>query len=517
MRIKKYFLILLIFASLFSAAVLPVFAQILPIDTSNAGKPLEVQYPEVPNPNAVTPNATTTLPRYVEYIFYFLIWGSGILAVLALIYGGYEYITALGNPDKLRDAKNRMLSAVLGLAIVLGSYLILWQINPLFLNFSLPKLAPFIDSISPGVYACKTMPQGPYDIIDAWVLEQIYKTERLLNTSDLVSTDGINSLTRLTTYFASRGLNLASISDENNIVLRKAIKEKMDELLKYINQNCYQVTISGDVSPEFNDKIESLWFVPEIAYGTYKGLSFLESSNPYGAAVFDNDDYTGIGNVFFAHMFSGLVKVPVVVYPTVKVSSIKPFLRYTQDKMNWTVRLYGQKEYNAGFLNPDPYQTISSVAPFGPYYADVSPDGLQFIPKSLLQTDAGIVIPPQSMRVDGEALVILYKGALSKDKDGNNIIKPTTTGSGDNAQTGYYFQIFDNSDNNLLDDYNIVYWDRCPGYNSSAEELKRCTLTISTITGGFGTVVARGTATAPDCCAKGGADSIMVLSNIKTF
>jgi hypothetical protein len=512
MVIKRYLLFLAIFATIFNIVVLPALAQ---------DKPLETNYPEVPN--ATTPTTTTTsVPKYVEYLFYFLVWGSGILALLALIYGGFKYITALGNPDKLRDAKDRIISALLGLAIVVGSYLILWQINPQFLTFNLPPLKPMINSISPGVWACKAVPAGATnfeDPLDLWVLEKIYKTDKLLSATDLVSPMVADSMTRLVAQFALQGLNLSSISDPNNITIRKAIKKKIDELLVNVNKYCYRVSGEGPVKADFNDKIEYLWFIPETIYGATKdGTSYVASVVPYGAAVFDGDDFTGLGNIFFRHMFT-FARAPEVVYlkGKIKASSIKPFKYYQEDLSSpliWTVKLYAGEGYNYGFLYTDPYQTISSIAPYGPYYADVSADGTQFIPKAIKQTDAGVVIPPQSMKIEGEALVILYKNALKKVGD-HYEVKPTTIGTGDNAQTGYYFQIFYNNDNNLLDDYNIVYWDRCPAYTASAEELAHCDVTITTVMGAYGTLVAHGTVTAPDCCAQAAADSIMVLSNME--
>ncbi|KPJ54768.1 hypothetical protein AMJ47_03415 [Parcubacteria bacterium DG_72] len=516
--IKKCFLLLIILTVFFNIAVLPVLAQ--------EEKPLDVEYPDIPDSPAITPDTTAVgLPEYVEYIFYFLIWGSGILALLALIYGGFKYITAIGNPDKLRDAKDRIISAILGLLIVVGSYVILWQINPQFLRFSLPPLRPMINTISPGVYVCKTMPQyNGLAPLEVWILEQVYLTERLPDT-----TGNIDAATVLNTLISS-GFNLSVISDPNNMTIRKQIKNRIDKLLNYINKRCYEVKTAGAIKPDFNDKIESIWFIPESIYSiSTAGILALANANPYGAAVFDDDDFTGIGNIFFHYMFT-VVRYPRVVFPTVKVSSIKPFKRYTRNLMIWKVRLYVEKNYNAGFKNPDPYQEISSVAPFGPYYADVSPSGTQFIPKPILETKAGITIPPKSIRIDGEALVILYKDALKSD----GATSPTYTvvptilrkvGSrwekierdeieaGDIIQEGYYFQIFFENDNNLEDDYNIVWWDRCLGYEATEEELAECNIWI----GSTGGMTGGGWIRARDCCAKADADAMIVLSNIKAL
>ncbi len=55
---------------------------------------------------------------------------AAILAVLMIVIGGIQYMMAAGNPGKLGDAKDTIWQAILGLLLVLGSWLILSTINP---------------------------------------------------------------------------------------------------------------------------------------------------------------------------------------------------------------------------------------------------------------------------------------------------------------------------------------------------------------------------------------------------
>ena len=44
-----------------------------------------------------------------------------IIAVIMIIYAGFKFVTALGDPGKLKDAKGLLLSVIIGLAILLGA------------------------------------------------------------------------------------------------------------------------------------------------------------------------------------------------------------------------------------------------------------------------------------------------------------------------------------------------------------------------------------------------------------
>ena len=54
-----------------------------------------------------------------------------------IVVGGFEYITAGGNESTVGRAKTRITQALLGILLILGSYLILNTINPDLVNFDL--------------------------------------------------------------------------------------------------------------------------------------------------------------------------------------------------------------------------------------------------------------------------------------------------------------------------------------------------------------------------------------------
>lgn len=49
---------------------------------------------------------------------------TGAIAVLFIIYGGFRYITASGNQGQMETAKNILVKAIIGLAIIVIAYVI---------------------------------------------------------------------------------------------------------------------------------------------------------------------------------------------------------------------------------------------------------------------------------------------------------------------------------------------------------------------------------------------------------
>jgi hypothetical protein len=50
---------------------------------------------------------------------------AGVVALFYIIIGGYQYITSGGNPEAQQMAKATITNAIIGLVIVLASYLVI--------------------------------------------------------------------------------------------------------------------------------------------------------------------------------------------------------------------------------------------------------------------------------------------------------------------------------------------------------------------------------------------------------
>ncbi|MFA6553416.1 MAG: lytic transglycosylase domain-containing protein [Patescibacteria group bacterium] len=77
----------------------------------------------------------STLGDYISALYVFFVSAAGILAVTMMIYGGIKYTVSFGNPSKLQDARDTITSAMIGLAIALGSYVILLTVSPRLVTF----------------------------------------------------------------------------------------------------------------------------------------------------------------------------------------------------------------------------------------------------------------------------------------------------------------------------------------------------------------------------------------------
>lgn len=94
--------------------------------------------PNVPIPNLFEGEqqvSGTLFARYLGAFFVYFIGVVGILAVVMVMWGGYHYIVAAGNPQKMNQGKEIISGAVIGLVLALTSFLLLRLINPALVNF----------------------------------------------------------------------------------------------------------------------------------------------------------------------------------------------------------------------------------------------------------------------------------------------------------------------------------------------------------------------------------------------
>jgi hypothetical protein len=124
--IKKHKLIIAVTA-VGIAALLGYFAPSSPV------KAVEtlINYPAI---GAEDITWESSLPQIIKYIYLFAVGICGAVALLSILLGAIKYIGASGNPSKMGDAKEQIFSAILGVVILLSSYLILNTINPDLVN-----------------------------------------------------------------------------------------------------------------------------------------------------------------------------------------------------------------------------------------------------------------------------------------------------------------------------------------------------------------------------------------------
>lgn len=77
---------------------------------------------------------------FIKSFYQYALFISGLLAFGAIVYGGIRYAWARGNPAGETEAKAWIWSALLGMLLLAGAYLILYTINPSLVNLSVGSL-----------------------------------------------------------------------------------------------------------------------------------------------------------------------------------------------------------------------------------------------------------------------------------------------------------------------------------------------------------------------------------------
>lgn len=89
---------------------------------------LNLVYPQFPG--APDLNKNQNLASIVAWLYVFIVGISGLAAFVMIVWGGVQWMSSQGNPASTGDAKDKIQKALLGLLLVLVSFLILQVINP---------------------------------------------------------------------------------------------------------------------------------------------------------------------------------------------------------------------------------------------------------------------------------------------------------------------------------------------------------------------------------------------------
>lgn len=64
------------------------------------------------------PEKSPTIDGLIKTIVNVLSWVVGVLAVIMIIYAGFQYVTSGGDSGKISNAKNTLIYAIIGIVIV---------------------------------------------------------------------------------------------------------------------------------------------------------------------------------------------------------------------------------------------------------------------------------------------------------------------------------------------------------------------------------------------------------------
>ena len=115
-------------------------ASILNPDTSMEPPKLQIPIPGMEPFQASVPDSLGTISNswIAEYIVAIYRYGIGIIGIVAMIaiaYGGIRRVVSMGNPGSISESKAWINSGLAGLALGLGSYMMLSMINTDLVNF----------------------------------------------------------------------------------------------------------------------------------------------------------------------------------------------------------------------------------------------------------------------------------------------------------------------------------------------------------------------------------------------
>lgn len=96
---------------------------------------------------------------YIKKIYIYLISIGGLIAAILVIKGGFEYVTSTGNSQRVEAAKETIRNAIIGLALLFGSYTLLYTINPDLLKLKLPRTYMIREIAIPSRW-CKEQTSG---------------------------------------------------------------------------------------------------------------------------------------------------------------------------------------------------------------------------------------------------------------------------------------------------------------------------------------------------------------------
>ncbi len=249
---------------------------------------LELTYPKIKNAPDVN-SSSFDIVNYVKYIFYFAVSIVGFIILFVFIKSGVLYLASAssGNVGKIQEAKNRIISALLGAGILLGSVLIFNTINPEIIHPKLPIIeAPEI-GIEPGIYICN------------------YKNADILKSIK----DAINSYT-----------NVNGSSEEKESA-KKTIKQYISYTPDY---GCTRITssipnIKGEYKPDY-----IIFQIPEKKKGNIWEYN-------YGIILHSKPNYLGYCNVMFGAGNTG-EPIPTILPPVFfSIKSITLFYKSPQN------------------------------------------------------------------------------------------------------------------------------------------------------------------------------------------
>ena len=96
--------------------------------SSSTALALELDWPLSPGGTALDDDSD--VGDMIQYFYEWAIALGGLATFVSLVFGGFKYLSSMGRPEVMKEAKSQITSAFVGLILLLSSWLILNIINP---------------------------------------------------------------------------------------------------------------------------------------------------------------------------------------------------------------------------------------------------------------------------------------------------------------------------------------------------------------------------------------------------
>lgn len=86
--------------------------------------------------------STSDIRQYIVQFYGFIIPASMLIATVLIMVGGVIWITSAGDQGRIAKAREFIINSIIGVVILLGSFITLAAVNPNLVNLTLPQFSP---------------------------------------------------------------------------------------------------------------------------------------------------------------------------------------------------------------------------------------------------------------------------------------------------------------------------------------------------------------------------------------
>ncbi|TAK05244.1 hypothetical protein EPO33_04720 [Patescibacteria group bacterium] len=143
------------------------------------------------------------IPSYVTALYRYGLGVGVTLAMVMVVVGGFQYMTARGNPSAVGAARGRITNAILGLLLLLGSFTLLQTINP--------DLVTLRNIIVPEIQTVETLTANKCEDFDRATFTVTPTSGRCGEDGTVARQDGTRLATNTCTWGVCSGENEACV------------------------------------------------------------------------------------------------------------------------------------------------------------------------------------------------------------------------------------------------------------------------------------------------------------------